>query len=149
MYCENAKLLIDSSVIGELESFRDLVDSDLLTAVSIDGIIEKISCGDDPCECQDDECKECKVLCSDLEASINAILLSLEIETVDYIQWKGTDSEQKEKLSLDAESFAALFVDKFNQLKVHSWVNKHQSATLKQLRRDLPTNTFMICLDYS
>ena len=77
VHCDNPEMLITSSIVGELNVFRGLIDENLQEKVTARNILKKLVCKNPTDDCWLSSCKDCQNNAALLQEALLSIMRSL------------------------------------------------------------------------
>ena len=117
--CENPSLLVESTELGELSTFKELVK--LQERVRMRNLVHNIVCDEDGDHCRLSSRKHKRFSCTDCkekERIFREVLLKKfhdeGIESVNFIQWDFNYGRQREAHEMDIKSFVDKFLEDMN-----------------------------------
>ena len=113
-------------------------------------LMKKIVCSETSQNCMIHRCESCHG--KDALKAYLQDMLGCEYDdddTISFQQWMSTDRTTLITQQLPLGEFIELLVNKVDDLTVHHYIAKHQSAYLTELKEKIPTNECIVILDFA
>ena len=151
---ENGSLLLDSTFIGELKEFKEVLNLNPDDKVTLNAVLKAFVCADtdDNESCWMNSCGDCLDRKESLRQAMIKMFQDLDTQTINYIQWdkeEGGNAVLKIASTVSQEEFCGDFVNKMYKLKKHDKITIHQRNKAFNLRKDLPLNHTMVTMDFA
>ena len=152
--CENPSLLVESTELGELSTFKELVKPQ--EQVRMRNLVHNIVCDEDGDHCRLSSRKHKRFSCTDCkekERIFREVLLKKfhdeGIESVNFIQWDFNYGRQREAHEMDIKPFVDKFLEDMNLYKSHNYMTNKQFNKFENLKTQLPKGEAVIWMDYA
>ena len=147
--CENPRLMIATSLLGDLTAFAEIVNKIDGSKLKLEDIVVYVSCEKKDDECADLDCQICSDRMKDIFGRIKAQLEDLNVEEIEYEQWKSDDYSRMWTVNCSTEEFCGKLEGAIRAYLKHLHINKNQSWTFSNFKKNVPEKSAVVQMDFS